>query len=139
MGAPDFFFGINATFRHILDTYGEEALHKYWEEMGAEHYKAVTEAIGERGMQALKERWDGLFPEEPGSEVKTCIDGDTLTLTVSVCPAILHLKKHGREILPQYCEHCLHVSKGMCAPAGVDVQVEGGMGSCVQTFTRTGP
>ena len=84
----------------------------------------------------LKEHWDNLFPEEPGSEVETEIEGDTLTLTVKTCPAILHLKTHGREILPEYCAHCLHVSRGMCEPAGVSVQVEGGMGSCVQRFTK---
>ncbi len=137
MGAPDFFFAVNATFRHILETYGEEALHKYWQEMGREHYKFVTGAIQEQGLTALKEHWDNLFPEEPGSDVETAIEGDTLVLTVKVCPAILHLKNHGREILPEYCAHCTHVSKGMCEPAGVSVNVEGGMGSCKQTFTRS--
>lgn len=134
MGAPDFFFAVNATFKHILNNYGEEALHRYWEEMGREHYARVTEAIRERGLEALREHWDELFPEEPDSEVNTCLQGGTLTLTVAVCPAILHLQRNGREILPVYCEHCVHVSRGMCDPAGVSVEVEGGMGSCVQRF-----
>ena len=137
MGAPDFFFAVNATFKHILDNYGEDAVRKYWQEMGREHYKFVTGAIQEQGLTALKEHWDNLFPEEPGSDVETVIEGDTLVLTVKVCPAILHLKNHEREILPEYCEHCTHVSKGMCEPAGVSVNVEGGMGSCRQTFTRS--
>ncbi|MBP8952903.1 MAG: hypothetical protein KBI47_10970 [Armatimonadetes bacterium] len=136
MGAPDFFFAVNATFNHILETYGEEALHRYWQEMGREHYRAVTEAIRQRGLQALKEHWEGLFPEEPGSDVSTRLEGDALTLEVRTCPAILHLRTHGREILPCYCDHCAHVSRGMCEPAGVSVEVTGGMGSCVQVFKR---
>ena len=139
MGAPDFFFGVNATFRHILETYGEEALHRYWQEMGKEHYKFVTAAIRERGLAALKDHWEQLFPEEPGSDVAISLDGDVLTLRVATCPAILHLKSHGREITPVYCEHCTHVSKGMCDPAGVVVRVEGGGGSCAQYFTAAAP
>ena len=136
MGAPDFFFGVNATFRHILEHYGEEALHRYWREMGREHYRFVTEAMQERGLEALREHWEGLFPQEPGSEVELELEGSTLTLTVKVCPAILHLKTHGREIMPAYCDHCTHVSRGMCEPAGVEVEVEGGGGSCVQRFRQ---
>ena len=136
MGAPDFFFAVNATFQHILDTYGEEALHRYWEEMGREHYRRVTEAIQERGLEALEEHWEGLVPEEPGSDVETALEGDALTLTVRVCPAILHLQRHGRGITPVYCDHCTYVSRGMCEPAGVSVEVTGGGGSCVQVFRR---
>lgn len=135
MGAPDFFFAVNATFRHILENYGRDALHRYWEEMGREHYRFVTDAVRERGLEALRDHWESLFPEEPGSEVQVTLEGDTLTLTVAVCPAILHLKRHKRDILPEYCEHCTHVSRGMCAPAGVEVQVEGGGGSCRQTYS----
>ena len=134
MGAPDFFFAVNATFRHILENYGEAALHRYWEEMGQEHYKFVTEAMRARGLVALQEHWEGRFPEEPGSDVQANLAGDQLTLTVKVCPALLHLRNNDREVLPVYCDHCTHVSRGMCEPAGVSVAVEGGGGSCVQVF-----
>ena len=138
MGAPDFFFAVNATFRHILDNYGEEALHRYWQEMGCEHYRFVTEAMRERGLQALKEHWEALFPDEPGSEVAVELAEDKLTLDVKVCPAILHLRNHGREVFPVYCDHCTHVSRGMCEGAGVSVRVEGGGGSCLQVFEVAG-
>jgi hypothetical protein len=137
MGAPDFFFAVNATFRHILENYGEEALHRYWEEMGREHYRAVTEAMQERSLVALQEHWEQLFPEEPGSEVETALEDGCLTLTVKTCPAILHLKANDREVLPVYCDHCRYVSQGLCEPAGVRVEVTGGGGSCVQVFRTT--
>ena len=136
MGAADFFFAVNATFRYILENHGEGALHRYWQEMGAGHYCAVTEAISDRGLVALKEHWEQLFPEEPGSEVELALDGNCLTLTVKTCPAILHLKAHDREVLPVYCDHCTYVSKGMCEAAGVSVEVTGGGGSCVQVFRK---
>lgn len=136
MGAPDFFFAVNATFRHILENYGEEELHRYWREMGQEHYRHVTEAMRQRGLAALKEHWETLFPEEPGSEVSLKLENHTLTLEVRVCPAILHLRRHGRQIMPLYCDHCLHVSRGMCEPAGVSVEVTGGGGQCVQVFRQ---
>jgi hypothetical protein len=135
VGAPDFFFAVNATFRHIRDHHGPEALQRYWEEMGREHYRAVTEAIRERGLIALKEHWEQLFPEEPGAEVEMRLGENCLMLEVAVCPAIRHLRAHGREVLPEYCLHCTHVSRGMCEPAGVSVEVCGGDGTCTQVFT----
>ncbi|MEN6345917.1 MAG: hypothetical protein ABFE16_11490 [Armatimonadia bacterium] len=136
MGAPDFYFAINATFNHILRHFGEGALYAYWEEMGREHYAAVTEAVRERGLPALQEHWEQLFAEEPGSEIACVLEGDCLTLEVRTCPAFRHLLAHGREPMPLYCDHCLYVSQGMLEPVGVGVEIEGGQGSCVQRFRK---
>ena len=57
-------------------------------------------------------------------------------LDVKVCPAIQHLRAHGREIVPCFCQHCHFISEAMAQPAGFTVRVEGGNGSCRQTFLR---
>lgn len=136
MGAPDFFFAYNATFRHIREQYGEEALRQYWLQMGREHFAHVTRAMRERGLEALREHWETMFAEEPGARVSmTLVDGE-LELRVQVCPAWRHLKASGREVDESFCDHCLWVSRGMCEPAGVQVTVQGKEGACVQRFRR---
>jgi hypothetical protein len=59
---------------------------------------------------------------------------DMVTVQVDVCPAIKHLREHGREIVPCYCQHCYFVSDAIGRPAGLAVRVQGGNGSCRQTF-----
>ena len=61
---------------------------------------------------------------------------DAVTLDVKVCPAIKHLREHGREIVPCFCQHCHFISEAMAAPAGLTVRIEGGNGSCWQKFLR---
>ena len=134
VGAPDFFFAYNATFRHIREQYGEEALRQYWLEMGREHFAHVTKAVRAKGLEALRKHWEELFAQEPGAKVSMVMQSNELELRVEQCPAWKHLRANGREVDPSYCDHCLWVSRGMCEAAGVQVMVEGGQGACVQKF-----
>jgi hypothetical protein len=136
MGAPDFYFAYNATFRHIREQFGEEALRQYWLHMGREHFAHVTRALRERGLEALQEHWEELFAEEPGAQVSTTLHSGELELRVEVCPAWQHLRACGRQVDESYCDHCLWVSRGMCEPAGVQVTIDGGEGRCIQHFRR---
>lgn len=135
MAAPDFYFAINATFRWIQANWGEAGLRAYWEAMGREHYAEVTQRFRVGGLPAVYEYWRGFFAGEPGGDVEVALQPDCVTIDVRTCPAIRHLREHGREIMPLYCEHCTVVSQAMCEAAGIGVRVEGGMGSCRQSFT----
>ena len=44
VGAADFYFAINATFRFIEKRFGREGLRRYWQELGASYYAPVTVA-----------------------------------------------------------------------------------------------
>ena len=136
MAAPDFYFAINATFRYIHEHWGEEELIRYWKAMGREYYAPLTEQFRDGGPEAVARHWRAFFAEEPGAEATVAREGERVTVDVHTCPAIKHLREQGREIMPLYCQHCTHVSRGFCEPAGYEVQVEGGGGSCRQTFTR---
>lgn len=135
MAAPDFYFAINATFRWIHDNWGAQGLLDYWRALGREHFADVTARFRDGGMDAVRDYWQAFFDEEPGGDVTVERTGDdAVTITVRSCPAIKHLRDHGREIMPLYCRHCQVVSEAMCEGAGIAVQVDGGDGSCVQTF-----
>jgi hypothetical protein len=139
MAAPDFFFAVNAMFRHLHDRYGMDALVTYWHTLGREYYAARWNGWRQEGARAVAEDWRTYFANEPGAQVIVAMDGDsTVDLDVQVCPAIKHLRDHAREIVPYFCDHCDHVCGAMADAAGFSFERTGGMGSCRQRFVQLG-
>ena len=134
VGAADFYFAINATFRFIEQEFGREGLQRYWQELGSTYYAPVTAAWKRGGLQAVADYWRAFFEAEPGAEVSAEMTPGQVSLNVRVCPAFKHLRAHARDIVPCYCQHCYYVSEAMAAPADFTVRIEGGNGACRQTF-----
>jgi hypothetical protein len=134
MSAPDFYFAVNATARHIHDQYGKDVLVDYWRSLGREYYAARAERWRAGGAAAIAEDWAGYFLQEPSADVITSVEQDAAHLEVRVCPAIKHLCENGRDIVPYFCEHCDHTCGGMAERAGFKFVRSGGMGSCRQSF-----
>ena len=134
MGAPDFFFAVNATFRHLHDRFGKDALVNYWRRLGREHYRQRWEKW--TTLEEIESDWRSYFAQEPGADVSVAVTDHAVELDIRVCPAIKHLRDSGREIVPYFCEHCDHVCGAMAEAAGYAFQREGGMGSCCQRFVR---
>jgi hypothetical protein len=136
VGAADFYFAINATFRFIFQKLGVETLRQYWTQLGQQYFAPVTERWLREGLPAVATYWRAFFDAERGADVEIVPDQNRVTLEVKVCPAIRHLRAHGREIVPCFCQHCYFISEAIAAPAGLTVRIEGGNGSCRQTFAR---
>ena len=139
VGAGDFYFAINATFRFIERQFGRKGLQRYWQELGSSYYAPVTAAWKRGGLPAVADYWRAFFAAEPGAEVCVQTTAGEVRLDVRVCPAFKHLRAHSRDIVPCYCQHCYYVSEAMAAPAGFTVRVEGGNGACRQTFLPRQP
>jgi hypothetical protein len=138
MSAPDFYFAVNAIFRHLHDRYGKAVLVDYWRSLGREYYAGRNRRWREGGPEAIAADWREYFAREPQAEVEVVAQGDTVTLDVRVCPAIKHLRDCGREIVPYYCEHCDHVCGAMAEAAGYAFERRGSMGACQQRFVASG-
>lgn len=138
MAAPDFYFALDATFRWIEANWGAAGLRAYWEALGREHYAGLSERFRAGGLPAVAEHWEAFFAAEPGGEVEVRRLPEEVRIEVRVCPAVRHLRTHGREPMPRYCEHCTVVSQALGEAAGLAVRVEGGGGSCCQYFTLRG-
>jgi hypothetical protein len=136
VGAADFYFGINATFRFIAARFGLEGLRRYWQELGASYYAPVAEQWRRDGLSGVAEYWRAFFAAEPGAVVEVEEDEREVRVDVKVCPAIKHLRDHGREIVPCFCQHCYFVSEAIAVPAGLAVRVSGGNGTCTQRFLK---
>jgi hypothetical protein len=139
VGAADFYFAINATFWFIEKEFGREGLERYWQELGSRYYAPVSAAWKRGGLQAVADYWRAFFAAEPGAEARVEAAPGQVSLDVRVCPAFKHLRAHGRNIVPCFCQHCYFVSEAMAAPAGLTVRVEGGNGACRQTFLPRQP
>jgi hypothetical protein len=134
MSAPDFYFVVNSTARHIHDEYGMDVLIDYWRALGREYYAQRTASWREGGLQSIVDDWSKYFLQEPGAVVHTSLTGDSVHLDIQVCPAIKHLRESGRDIVPYFCDHCDHTCGSMAEQAGYGFERSGGMGSCQQRF-----
>lgn len=133
-GAADFYCAVNATFRFLLRRFGLEGLKRYWAELGESYYRPVSLRWKEGGLAAVADYWKAFFQAEPGAQAAVELQENGVRLEVSACPAILHLRQHGREIVPAFCQHCYFVNEAIAAPAGMAVRVSGGNGRCIQHF-----
>lgn len=136
VGAADFYFAINATFRFIRDRLGEEGLRRFWNDLGDRYYRPVSELWREGGLPAVARYWEDFFAAEPGGEVKVHRSTDEIELEVSLCPAIAQLRAGEREIISNYCQHCYFVSEVIAARSDLTVRIEGGNGTCRQRFFK---
>jgi len=136
VGAADFYFAINATFRFILERLGEEGLRRYWSELGSKYFSPLTVSWRSAGLPHIAAYWRAFFAAEPGSEVTIEERADEVILNVIVCPAIQHLRANGREIVPCFCQHCYFIQEAIAVPAGFTIRIRGGNGSCRQTIRK---
>lgn len=137
VGAADFYFAINATFSFIGTRFGMDGLRRYWTGLGTDYFAPVSAKWRAGGMTSIAAHWRAFFAAEPGAEVEVCETADMITVEVKVCPAIKHLRENGRYILPCFCEHCYFINEAIAASAGFTARVDGGNGSCRQTFHRS--
>jgi hypothetical protein len=139
VGAADFYFAINATFRFIRSRLGEEGLRRFWRDLGDRYFRPVSDQWRDGGLPAVACYWKDFFAAEPGGNVEIDESSDEVELAVSLCPAIAHLRANNREIDPAFCQHCYFVSEAMAAHAKLTVRIEGGNGTCRQRFFAANP
>jgi len=139
VGAADFYFAINATFRFIRNRLGEEGLRRFWHDLGDRYFRPVSALWRDGKLPAVARYWKDFFAAEPGGQVAIHQTSDTVELEISVCPAIAHLRAGLREIDPDFCQHCYFVSEAMAARSGLTLRVEGGNGTCRQRFFAPEP
>lgn len=134
VGAPDFYYAINATFRFIRSRLGADAWVRYLEELGRGYYEPVNAQWRAGGLAAVARYWRAFFDAEPGAAVDVETKPDRVELVVRECPAIKHLRAGGREIVREYCQHCYHLGQARAASAGLQMRLCGGNGSCRHTY-----
>jgi len=139
VGAADFYFAINATFRFIRENLGLKALHRYWTDLGESYFAPVSADWRAGGLSAVAAYWRDFFQAEPGAQVEVDEGSSEVVVRVNTCPSIAHLRGGARDIVPCFCQHCWFIGEAMSAEAGFTLRVDGGNGSCRQVFQKADP
>ncbi len=134
VGSPDFYYGINSTFKFILAKLGTAGWVRYLEDMAREYHAPANARWKAGGLPAVAAYWRAFFAAEPGSQVSVSEAPGRVKIEVKVCPALKHLKAGGRKIAPEFCRHCYHMGNARAATAGMAMRLEGGNGSCTHTY-----
>ncbi len=134
-GAADFYFAINATFRWMRQRLGVEKWVEYLQQLGRGYYEPVNRQWKKGGLSAVADYWRDFFSAEPGAEVEVRQLPEKVEIHVQTCPAIQHLKKHNRRIVPEFCQHCYYLGQARAEASGqMQMRLEGGDGSCVHHY-----
>jgi hypothetical protein len=136
VGAADFYFATNATFRFLIGKLGRQGWVGYLQELGRGYYAPVNENWRTRGLPAVAGYWRDFFAAEPGSRVEVTELPDRVEIAVQECPAIKHLKAGGRELVKEYCQHCYFLGQARAEAAGLTMRLCGGNGSCRHTYAK---
>lgn len=139
VGAADFYFAINATFRFILARFGLAGLHRYWTDLGSGYFAPVSHRWQAKGLAGIEEYFRAFFKAEPDAEVEIRRSESMVVVEVKICPAIRHLRVHNREVVSCFCQHCYFINEAIASPAGFTTRIEGGNGSCTQKFQWNSP
>jgi hypothetical protein len=135
-GSADFYFATNATFRFLLRRLGVDGWRAYLEQLGRGYFAPVNRQWREGGLGAVAHYWRAFFAAEPGAVVEVEERPDRVEVHVRECPAIKHLRAGGREIVPEFCQHCYWLGCARAAEAGLTMRLQGGNGTCRHTFAR---
>lgn len=135
-GAADFYFATNATFRFLIGKLGRKAWISYLQELGWGYYALVNESWRVDGLSSVACYWRDFFAAEPGSVVEVETKPDRVYVHVRACPAIKHLKAGGRELVPEFCQHCYFLGQARAEAAGLTMRLCGGNGTCRHTYAK---
>ena len=69
VGAADFYFAINATFRFVLKKFGMNGLRQYWTDLGTNYFSPVSTAWKSQGLEGVARYWKSFFAAEPSADV----------------------------------------------------------------------
>lgn len=138
VGAGDFYFAINATFRFLLSKFKYDGFVRWLREMGRDYFAPTNRQWREGGLPTVAAYWREFFDAEPGADVEIREESDLVTISVHRCPAIAHLRNGGREPVREFCQHCYYLNQSRADESLLSMTVEGGNGQCTHRYAAQG-
>ena len=133
----DFHGALSYAVTFLTERHGAEEMEAFFDQVAANVFRPLIEAMKESGLKALEDHWRNIFDLEQ-ADYDMEYEGETLVLHVNQCPAISHMKERGYDIAPGFCEHTRITNEGICTRAGFacSVEYDQDAGRCVQRFWR---
>lgn len=110
----DFHAALSTALLYLEQNYGADAVREYLRQFATTFYSGLTADVRQRGLVALQEHYAHTYEIE-GGDVRFEVTPDTLTMHVAACPAVTHMRAHGRPVSPLWCETTRTVNEAICA------------------------
>jgi hypothetical protein len=82
---------------YLEEKYGEDAVRRYLWQFASHFYAPLTQTLKERGLVALKERFETIYALEGGT-ISICFSEDEMVVEVEACPAVTFMRAHGQHV-----------------------------------------
>ncbi|MCQ2436873.1 MAG: hypothetical protein MJ099_00570 [Clostridia bacterium] len=121
----DFHSSMNNGMEFLGEKHGEADLIAYLTDYTKHVYVPVFKAIEEKGLEAIRDKIVDTYEKEKASEVlQTVLTDKSLTVEISACPAVKHLRETGREVSKWYVYSTTIVMKTLAEHAGATFTME---------------
>ena len=111
---------LNTGISYLEKTYGESYVRAYLEKFSNDFYRSIAEDAKVRGLVAIEEKILDTYKNEHALDaVQTQLDDNTLTVTVSYCPAEKFLRSVGAKLSPLYYMSTSVVMETLAKNAGL--------------------
>ncbi len=121
----DFHSSMNMGIHYLGENYGMEAVREYLIRYTKNVYNKEIADIKENGLAAIRKKICDTYEKEKASDVlATSLEGGKLTVSVSSCPAVTHLKATGREVSKWYRYTTEVVMEVLAGYAGATFKME---------------
>ena len=132
----DFHRTTNGTIRYLRENYGVAFLDEVLRRTAHDVYRSIHEDLKAGDPEQLVEHWS-YFLDREGGEYSIERDGDTITMTVTKCPAYAYLREKGLEIDPAFRRQTTVLNAALAEGAPFEIATEDlGDGKYVQTIRR---
>ena len=122
---PDFHSSLNMGIDYVGKEHGEEALINYLTRYTLNVYKPVLAQMQTNPLQAIENKIRDTYKLEKSEDALTVVnDGKTLSVSVSYCPAVKHLRATGREVSKYFKYSTEIVMKTLAAQGGLAFEME---------------
>jgi hypothetical protein len=109
----DFHGALNQALIYVEERFGAEAVREYLYQFARAFYAPLTRRLGEEGLAALREYFEGVYALE-GAECRIEQSPDELILHIPRCPAVDHIRKMGLSLSPHFRETTRTVNAAIC-------------------------
>ncbi|MBT3319624.1 MAG: hypothetical protein HN948_06295 [Clostridia bacterium] len=90
----DFHGILNLGIEYLQEQYGDDAVIEYLQEYTRVFHKPLIDAVKADGLSAIQKYFERIFEiEEVEEDILFEMGVDTLTIVISKCPALSHMKK----------------------------------------------
>ncbi|OHB54181.1 MAG: hypothetical protein A2Y12_17040 [Planctomycetes bacterium GWF2_42_9] len=133
----DFHGALCYAIKYLDEKLGPDATSEYLKQIGKEVFSHLIAAIKSDGLIAIDRHFKKIFELENG-KADFQIENNQLTINVSKCPAISHLKSTGQLFTDRYCLTTVILNKTVCEQAGYkcSCRYKPYEGKCIQKFWK---